>query len=117
MSNKTNESTEKTGGLEIEVEPRFQRGSWQFERAAWLIMAALSGLFGDGPVSRAESTNAAGTPRANCKAWNAWNKLNMPYSNAAAASALFRCDQWRNKNKKHSSQLIRLIEGGANRNG
>lgn len=83
MSNKTSESTEKTGGLEIEVEPRFQRGSWRVERAAWLIMAALivaalSGLFGDGPLSRAESPesmDAAGTLRVE---YERFARLNAP---------------------------------------
>lgn len=68
MNEKTNDQSNKLGGLEIEYEPRFQRGSWRVERAAWLtiaalIIAALSGLFGDGPLSHAESTDAARTLR------------------------------------------------------
>ncbi len=84
MSEKANKQTarqtEKTGGLEIEEEPRFQRRSWQAERVAWLIMAALivaalSGIFGDGPLSHAESMDAAGTLRVS---YERFARLNAP---------------------------------------
>ena len=79
----TNENNNLADGLEIETAPLFQRRSWQFERAAWLMMAALivaalSGLFGDGPLSRAqspESMDAAGTLRVG---YERFARLNAP---------------------------------------
>jgi hypothetical protein len=53
--------TEK--GLEVDQDLEFQRRDWTFERAGWVAMlvvvvAALLGLLGDGPLSRAAGTTA-----------------------------------------------------------
>lgn len=81
----THQQTEETSGLEIEEDPLFQRRSWQVERTAWLtmaalIVAALSGLFGDGPLSRAE------TP----ESMDATGKLRVRYERFARLNAPLR---------------------------
>ena len=48
--------TRKVGNLEIGEDLDFQRKEWRFERAGWIAMAlllvlALLGLFGSGPLS------------------------------------------------------------------
>ncbi len=50
--------TEPVGDLERDRDLRFQRREWTAQRAGWLVMtvivlAALSGLFGSGPLSTA----------------------------------------------------------------
>lgn len=45
-------------GLEVDQDLEFQRRDWTFERAGWfamlvVVVAALLGLLGDGPLSRA----------------------------------------------------------------
>jgi hypothetical protein len=47
-------------GLEIEQDSRFQQREWQFQRVGWwalsaFVAAAALGLFGSGPLSRAEA--------------------------------------------------------------
>lgn len=54
--------------LELEQDPAFQRVNWRFERIGWgvmavLLLAALLGLFGKGPLSHA----TAGTDNASLK--------------------------------------------------
>ena len=51
-------ATEPVGDLERDRDLRFQRREWTVQRAGWLVMlaivlAALSGLFGSGPLSAA----------------------------------------------------------------
>jgi hypothetical protein len=51
-------ATEPVGDLERHRDLRFQRREWTVQRAGWLVMlafvlAALSGLFGGGPLSAA----------------------------------------------------------------
>jgi hypothetical protein len=51
-------ATEPVGDLERDRDLRFQRREWAVQRAGWLVMlaivlAALSGLFGNGPLSTA----------------------------------------------------------------
>jgi hypothetical protein len=46
--------------LHVEADPAFQRRTWLIQRIGWglfamLILAALAGLFGSGPLSRTES--------------------------------------------------------------
>ena len=47
-------------GLQIEEDLAHQRREWRFERAGWVVMgllllAGLLGLFGNGPLSRAQA--------------------------------------------------------------
>ncbi|QDV34840.1 hypothetical protein [Tautonia plasticadhaerens] len=54
------------GRLQIQTDPRFQRTMFAVQRAAWavmaaLLLAALLGLFGSGPVSRA-TAGGGGAP-------------------------------------------------------
>jgi hypothetical protein len=49
--------------LDIDQDLEFQRRDWTFERVGWiamllLIVGALVGLFGDGPLSKAERVTA-----------------------------------------------------------
>jgi hypothetical protein len=49
-------------GLEVDQDLEFQRRDWTFERVGWIAMlfiviAALLGLLGDGPLSRASRTS------------------------------------------------------------
>lgn len=51
-------ATEPVGDLERDPDLRFQRREWTVQRAGWLVMllivlVALSGLFGGGPLSTA----------------------------------------------------------------
>jgi hypothetical protein len=51
-------ATEPIGDLERDRDLRFQRREWTVQRAGWLVMmaivlAALTGLFGSGPLSTA----------------------------------------------------------------
>ncbi len=53
-------------GFELEQDLRFQRVAWRVERVSWLIMAlivvaALAGVFGGGPLGHARA-GAAGDP-------------------------------------------------------
>jgi hypothetical protein len=57
------EGLERVGDLELKHDPEFQRFWWKVERIAWvamttLVLAALLGAFGSGPLSR----GAAGDP-------------------------------------------------------
>ena len=50
----------RVGDLEISQDLTFQRRSWIVQRVGWvmlalLILAALGGLFGPGPLSRARA--------------------------------------------------------------
>jgi hypothetical protein len=60
---------QKSGqGLEIERDPAFQRREWALQRVAWglmsaVVVAALFGLFGEGPVARAEAVSEGGSLR------------------------------------------------------
>ena len=52
-------------GLEVDDDPRFHRRMWRVQRAGWLAMlaitlAALTGLLGPGPLSRAVTAQPAG---------------------------------------------------------
>ena len=54
----------RVGDLEIETDPDFLRRQWRVERAGWVIMsllilAALAGAFGGGPLARAETESRA----------------------------------------------------------
>ena len=53
---------ELIGSIEISQDLEFQRKSWRVQRIGWVVMlviviAALLGLFGDGPLSSAEAGN------------------------------------------------------------
>jgi hypothetical protein len=53
------------GSLEIEQDIAFQEKEWKIERAGWVVMAviillALIGLFGGGPVSTTEQGSSGG---------------------------------------------------------
>jgi hypothetical protein len=53
----------KDGDLQIGQDLRFQRRSWAVERVGWIIgglilIAALLGLFGPGPLSKARTASA-----------------------------------------------------------
>lgn len=55
-------------GLEVDQDLRFQRRDWAFERVGWLLMflvviAALLGVFGDGPLSAKEARTSDGSLR------------------------------------------------------
>ena len=59
----------RVGDLEISQDLNFQRRSWVVQRVAWvmlalLILAALLGLFGSGPLSRAMAGRQDGPLRA-----------------------------------------------------
>lgn len=59
--NKTN----KQSGLQIDHDPGFERRVWKIERVGWglmggLVAAALLGLFGSGPLSRASAGDESG---------------------------------------------------------
>ena len=52
-------------GLEVDDDPRFHRRMWRVQRAGWLAMlaitlAALTGLLGPGPLSRAVTAHPSG---------------------------------------------------------
>lgn len=58
--------TAERGDLEIQEDPGYQRLFWKIQRAGWVAMAlvvaaALAGMFGGGPLSRAslEDTQAS----------------------------------------------------------
>ena len=56
----------RVGDLEIDMDLEFQQRDWRFERFGWAAMflvaaAALTGVLGHGPLSRAEA-GAAGGP-------------------------------------------------------
>lgn len=58
----------RRGSLEIAEDFPFQRRSWLVQRVAWgfmalAILAALSGLFGSGPLSNAQSATPDGLLR------------------------------------------------------
>ena len=51
---------------QIAEDPEVQRRTWRFERIGWILLAvavvaAVLGLFGEGPLSRAEETSADGS--------------------------------------------------------
>jgi hypothetical protein len=53
---------QRVGDLELGQDLDYQRREWAFERAGWVVMAlivvaALLGLFGDGPLSRTTTGN------------------------------------------------------------
>jgi hypothetical protein len=55
----------RVGDLEIDQDLRFQRREWAFERVAWvgmalLVLAALLGLLGRGPMSRQTAASPDG---------------------------------------------------------
>jgi hypothetical protein len=55
-------------GLEIEQDPAFQRREWAAQRIGWALMAAviiaaLAGVFGDGPIARARAVSSDGNLR------------------------------------------------------
>ncbi len=59
-------SVQRVGDLEIEQDHDFQRLTWRLQRVGWIvlvvvILAALLGLFGSGPLARA-TTGAPGAP-------------------------------------------------------
>jgi hypothetical protein len=50
-------------GLQIDTDPDFQRRTWRIQRAAWVafglvLLAALAGLFGNGPLGRVSAETA-----------------------------------------------------------
>lgn len=56
----------RVGSLEIDHDMKFHQRSWRLQRVAWVIMAllllaALLGLFGSGPLSRATLVDESGT--------------------------------------------------------
>ena len=56
----------RVGSLELGQDLRFQQRSWQVQRAGWacfalVILAALAGLFGHGPLSRAAAASPDGS--------------------------------------------------------
>jgi hypothetical protein len=56
-------STRSHQDVQIEEDPRFQRREWRVQRVAWLvfaliIVAALAGVFGRGPLSSASVSGA-----------------------------------------------------------
>ena len=58
----------RVGSLEIETDPGFLRAQWRVERAGWLVMAlllvaALGGAFGGGPLARAGVQSRDGAMR------------------------------------------------------
>lgn len=59
----------ESGGLEIEFSPEHERREFRVQRVAWALMglaivAALAGLFGPGPLSRAQAGETGGRLRA-----------------------------------------------------
>lgn len=53
----------RVGSLEVAEDPAFQHRSWRIQRIGWLVMAllvlgALGGVFGAGPLSRATEESA-----------------------------------------------------------
>jgi hypothetical protein len=53
------------GSLELEQDLAFQRRQWRIQRIAWVILlliglAALAGLLGDGPLSKATASHPSG---------------------------------------------------------
>ena len=55
----------KVGSLEVAEDLVFQKREWMVERIGWaamalLVLLGLLGLFGDGPISRAEKTSPGG---------------------------------------------------------
>jgi hypothetical protein len=55
-----------SGALEIHTDPRFTRRMWRFQRAGWIVLAALVaagtlGAFGDGVIARRTAESADGT--------------------------------------------------------
>jgi hypothetical protein len=55
----------RVGELEIEQDLDVQRREWRAEHVGWVVIllilvAAVAGLFGDGPLSRAEAASADG---------------------------------------------------------
>jgi hypothetical protein len=58
----------RVGTLEIAYDEAFERRAWAIQRAAWILVAlvlfaALTGLFGAGPLSRAERSAGEGALR------------------------------------------------------
>lgn len=59
------DQSRQSDGLEINEDPASERRTWRVERMAWFLMmliiaAALAGLFGSGPLSRAQAKSADG---------------------------------------------------------
>lgn len=53
-------ATRRASSLQVENDPAFQRRTWQIQRIGWaifaiLVLAALAGLLGSGPLSRVEA--------------------------------------------------------------
>jgi hypothetical protein len=58
-------TTGRTTGLEIDQDTRHQRASWRLQRIGWAVMvlvviAALAGLLGSGPLSRSRTSTTSG---------------------------------------------------------
>jgi hypothetical protein len=54
-----------TSAIEINDDPAFQRRQWRAERIGWalmaaIVLAALAGLFGNGPAARATAASGDG---------------------------------------------------------
>jgi hypothetical protein len=61
MGDRSHASATKHDGLQIDDDLRFQRRTWRIQRIGWiafalLVLAGLLGVFGSGPLSRAEAT-------------------------------------------------------------
>lgn len=61
----SNMAPKRAGDLEIEEDIHFQEGEWRAERVGWVIIAAvillaLLGLFGSGPLSSASANGPQG---------------------------------------------------------
>lgn len=59
----------RKGGLEVSQDLNFQRREWVVQRVGWVVMAvllvaALLGLFGPGPLSKSIAGSASGPVRA-----------------------------------------------------
>lgn len=69
------------GGLELDDVMEFQRRSWRVQRVGWMLMAmfivaALAGLFGNGPVAHA----TAGSAGSLFLRYDRFNRLHGPHS-------------------------------------
>lgn len=61
----TKQVIRRHGDLEIDENPPFQNATWVVERVAWAVLfvilaAAVAGLFGHGPASRAQARTPGG---------------------------------------------------------